>query len=207
MISFLASVISAGKRFPAHEITNVPAVFIRWFLFRSFLSLPPYPSEGCERTAFPVALMFTAAAQRRTLPITEDFRVRPTLVSVAFYVLCGGTAPTRPDYLDPASRARPSVTWRGAGMRAAVKRLHAERIASWYRILACCSREIASGREKWSLGWGYFVSPARTVGSDRRSSRTGGRFEGRYVTWFRTFVYATVEKPRKSSIMGSDARE
>lgn len=125
MISLLASVIPTRKRFLTDEIADVPTVFVQCIL-SFFLSFPFDPSKRRERTANPIALVFTTATQGDARPIAEDFCVRPALVPVAVYILCGGTTPTRTDYLDPARRTRPGMTRRGAGVRAAVKQLQAK---------------------------------------------------------------------------------
>lgn len=88
----------------------MPAVFVLRILFDSFLPLPFDPSERREWTTVPVALVFTTAAQRRTLSITEYFCVFPALVPVTIYVPRGGPASARTNYLYLARRARPGVT-------------------------------------------------------------------------------------------------
>lgn len=121
MISLLAGMIATRKLFLAYEITNVPAIFVQRILFDSFLPLPLDPRERCEWTTVPLALVLTATAQRRTGPITDDFRVFPALVTVTVYVLGGGPAPARTDYLYPTGRTRPSVARGRTSVRAVVK--------------------------------------------------------------------------------------
>ena len=123
MISFFASMIPTRERFLAYEIADMPTVLVCRALLSLFLSLPLYSRQRCEGTANPVALVFTAAAQRSARPITKNFCVYPTLVAKAFYVLPCGTASTGTDYPDPTRRTRPSMTRRGAGVRTAAKLL------------------------------------------------------------------------------------
>lgn len=123
MISFFASMIPTREQFLAYEIADMPTVLVCGTLLDPFLSLPFYPRQRRERAANPVALVFTAATQCSALPVTKNFCVYPALVAMAFYVLRGGAASTGTDYPDPARRTRPSMTRRGAGVRAAVKLL------------------------------------------------------------------------------------
>ena len=109
MISLFTSMIPTQKWFPAYEIADMPAVFIDRIL-DFLLSFSLDSRERCEGTAYPVALVFTAATQRGARSIAEDFCVRPVLVSMTFHVLRVGAAPARADYLDPTRRTRPDMT-------------------------------------------------------------------------------------------------
>ena len=123
MISLFASMITTCERFLAYEITDVPAVFVHRIPLYPFLPFPFDSRQGGDRTADPIALVFTAAAQREARSIAENFRVCPALVPVTFYVLRGGAASTWTDYPDPTRRTRPDMTRRRTGMRAIVKLL------------------------------------------------------------------------------------
>jgi hypothetical protein len=126
VISLLASMVPTRKRFPTYKITGVPTVFVYRIFLNLFLSLPFDHSKRCERAADSVALVFTASTQRGTWPIAGDLCGRPAPVAVTLYVLRGGATSARTDYLDSARRTRPSVTQRGAGVRATIKWLQAE---------------------------------------------------------------------------------
>lgn len=101
----------------------MPAVFVHRITLDLFLSFPFDPRQRGGRTADPITLVFTTVTQRGAWPITENFGVCLALVTVTFYVLRGGAASTRADYLDPTRKTRPSMTRRGAGMGAIVKLL------------------------------------------------------------------------------------